>query len=115
MSYEVQSISPTGRFEVRICAWEARNALWVQNPVVVDATTGEARLRFESNLWSLDKSAWQSHSTVLLRLRKYPGNHPPTSLDVIVDLDAGTSSIQSRSVVDFTKLERCMDDALSWT
>jgi hypothetical protein len=60
-----------------------------------------ALLTFESELWSLDHSDWQSESVVKLRLRKFPGNHEPAQVGVSVDCRHGTAQLDSGLPVKF--------------
>jgi hypothetical protein len=114
MPYELRSTSPTGRFEVRVSVWEARNSLWVESPEIFDLTESKPQLRFGSELWSLDDSEWKSNSVVRLVLRKFPGNHAPVQLEVLADLQSQTASVQSSPPVPLEHLEHAMEHQLVW-
>lgn len=114
MPHEVRSLSPTGRFEVRVNVWEARNSLWVESPEIFDLTENKSLLQFASNLWSLDSSDWKTSSVVCLVLRKFPGNHVPVQLEVTVDLQSKTASVQSSPPLPLGALEQAMERQLKW-
>ena len=114
MPYELRSTSPTGRFEVRVIAWEARNSLWVESPVIFDLIENKILLRFGSELWSLDESEWKSDFVVRLVLRKFPGDHTPVQLEVLADIQNQTGSVQSLPAVPFEHLEQAMEHQLVW-
>jgi hypothetical protein len=110
-----ESRSPSGRFEISVSAWEARMSHWIETPTISDSFTGKEVLRFEDPNWSLDSAQWLSDSTVVLTLRKYPGNHHPTSLAATVDCLAGTAAVEGTSVPSLRHLERALDGALTWS
>jgi hypothetical protein len=114
MPYELRSISPTGRFEVRVRVWEARNSLWVESPEVFDLIENKSVLRFCSDLWSLEESGWKSDSVALLVLRKFPGNHTPVHLELLADFQNQTVFVQSSQTVPFNDLEQTMEHQLVW-
>ena len=107
------SQSPSGRFEITISAWEARMSLWIETPTLLDRHSNEAILVFQDPNWSLDSATWTSDATVVLTLRKYPGNHRPTSLVATVDATARTATVEG-TTVPLTALESLLDEQLTW-
>jgi len=85
--------SPTGRFAFRIVAWEARMSHWIESFTLVDATTGATVWRMDDPNWSLDEARWISDSVVEISIRKYPGDHSPSSFEVTIDCDARTAAV----------------------
>ena len=108
------SESPTGRFVIGISAWEARMSLWIETPTLSERLTGKQLLAFKDPNWSLDSADWLNDSTVVLKLRKYPGNHVPTGLIATVDCLAGTAVIGETRVDSLECLEDRLDKALTW-
>ena len=88
---------------------------WIETPAISDRLTGKDVFRFKNPNWSLDSAEWLGHSTVVLSLRKYPGNHRPTSVAATVDCLAGTAAIDGKSVPSLRELERALDSALTWS
>jgi hypothetical protein len=100
VSSTVKSNSPDGQFQVRVEAWEARMSLWVESPEICNAGTGETLLQFVSEMWSLDKANWKTNELVELTMRKYPGNHTPAQLTVVVDCRNKVAALQSLPPVE---------------
>ena len=81
-------VSPSGTYAVEADPWEARNSQWVYTPRVIELTTGKTVLALSDTRWSMDSAIWVSDSEVSLRLRKFPGDHLPLHLEVLVDSQA---------------------------
>jgi hypothetical protein len=115
MPLETPSISPSGRWHIEVNAWEARNSLWVESPLIRDSQTGAVVLRFADANWSLDASAWLSDDVVRLALRKYPGNHDPGAVEVTVDGGNAIAALPSGRAVLLSGLEALLEQQLRWT
>ena len=109
----LKTTSPDGRFQVRVDQWEARNSLWVESPEIWDTIENKTLFRFKSELWSIDRSEWLTEVLVSLTLRKYPGNHLPVDLGVVLDCEKQNASIRSL-VVDLQELEALMEQRVLW-
>ena len=115
MSTNVRSTSPRDRYIITVDSWEARMSLWIDSPTLADRRTGDKVLSFEDPNWSLDAARWLDDSTVVLTLRKYPGNHTPGSIDVTVDCAGRTAMIGAVRVDGLSQLEPEMEKALKWS
>jgi hypothetical protein len=109
-----QSVSPDGRFEILTDAWEAGNSHWVETPSIRDRISGEPIPSFTDNSWSLDESLWCSGSIVRLTLRKYPGNHEPSSVMAIVDCAARTAITGGGRSVPLHAIESALEAEMTW-
>ncbi len=49
-----------------------------------------------------------------MEMRKYPGNHLPVSLKVIVDCSAGSGAVEGRPARAIGVLEQDLEAALTW-
>jgi hypothetical protein len=107
--------SPDGNFDVRTSAWEMFNTHWVHWPKLLDTRTNEVLFAPNDN-WSVDPPtpAWIGPSLLRLVMRKYPGNHEPAQLEVLVDCEARSFELSSGGKGDLSELEARMDSALSW-
>jgi hypothetical protein len=114
MSTNVRSTSPHDQYVITVDSWEARMSLWIDSPALTERRTGENLLAFEDPNWSLDAARWLDDSTVVLTLRKYPGNHTPGSIDVTVDCAGRTATIGGAKVGRLGELEQQMEKALRW-
>jgi hypothetical protein len=108
------SDSPSGRFGVTISALEARMSLWIETPTLSDRSTSEQLLVFKDSNWSLNSAEWLSDSIVVLKFRKYPGNHIPPEVTATIDCLAKTAEINGKRVDTLAQMERCLDEALTW-
>jgi hypothetical protein len=79
MPGETRFTSPSGRFLIYVNAWEARLSLWIETPEIYDTIANETLLRLRNSNWSLDQAAWQTENIVTMTVRKYPGDHTPSS------------------------------------
>ncbi|MGB7416536.1 MAG: hypothetical protein WA902_20195 [Thermosynechococcaceae cyanobacterium] len=111
---EVSSTSPTGRYCVVVAPWEARSSLWVATPSIINAETKTTLLSFSDDCWSLDASTWFSENTVKLSLRKYPGNHLPSELKVVVNCTDGFALLPSGRSVILERLEQEINQVMVW-
>ena len=89
-------------------------SLWVDTPTLTDCATGENLLSFEDPNWSLNEARWTDDSTVVLGLRKYPGNHTPGAIDVTINCAARTAVVGSVAVGKLDEVERQLEKALKW-
>jgi hypothetical protein len=51
---------------------------------------------------------------VVLRLRKYPGNHIPPEVVTTIDCIAGTAEVEGNKVDSLAQVERFLEEALVW-
>jgi hypothetical protein len=87
MDTGLRSTSPRGEYIVTVSSWEVRMSLSGRySDAGGSQRTGENLLSFEDPNWSLNQARWTDDSTVVLSLRKYPGNHTPWAIDVTVNL-----------------------------
>lgn len=77
--------SPNGTYAVRVDAWEARMSLWVETPKNIDCHSRTVLFAFSDERWSLERATWLNASVVHLLLRRFPGDHLPTFVEVVVD------------------------------
>jgi len=110
---ETKYPSPDGTYLFQIYPWEARMSLWIESPELIDTRSGQSLLRFYDSNWSLDHAQWLDDSTVELSLRKYPGNHTPSSLEVVLDCRRKTASLLGAPAVAVSELESAMDALLT--
>ena len=61
-----------------------------------------------------DRLALHVAHVVELALRKYPGNHRPSVLELVLDLGAGTATFADGVVVPLAELEPAADAHLAW-
>lgn len=108
------SSSPSGRYKITFDEREVFNTCWVQVPTLVDTRTGETLLSFKDRFWSADEVEWRSDSVVVMELRKYPGNHLPSSLKMSVDCSAGSGTVEDRPPRAIAVLEQDLEAALTW-
>ena len=106
--------SPSGRFGISISAWEVRMSLWIETPVLCDRTNGQRLLVFKDSNSSLNSAEWLSESVVLMKLRKYPGNHLPAEVVTTIDCIARTAEVEGKKVNSLSEVERFLEEALVW-
>jgi hypothetical protein len=106
--------SPSGRFGISISAWEVRMSLWIETPMLSDRSSGQRLLVFKDSHWSLNSAEWLSESVVVMKLRKYPGNHIPPEVVTTIDCIAGTADVEGKKVDSLAQVERHLDEALVW-
>ena len=93
----LSSSSPNGRYILQKYPWEVR-AQWIETPELLDTQTNTALLHFENACWSLESATWLEGSLVLLRLRRYPGNHIPFSFEASIDCENQTATVGNTPV-----------------
>jgi hypothetical protein len=99
------------RFEIVTREREAFNTHWVFTPTV-RRLDGEVLVEIHDTKWSADEAVWHG-DTIVMTMRKYPGNHRPVDLTVRVDCAAREGEIDgARHPLD--RLEAAMDAALHW-
>jgi hypothetical protein len=99
------------RFEVVAREHEAFNSHWVFTPTV-RRRDGEVLVEIRDTMWSVDEAVWHG-DTIVMTMRKYPGNHRPVDLTVRVDCAARAAEIDGASY-PLEELEVAMDGALHW-
>ena len=87
-------------------------SLWVEPPELIDTVANETLLRFANERWSLDQATWRSPTVVALLLRRYPGDHSPSQLEVVIDCPARTATLGALTDVPLSGLEGALDQAL---
>jgi hypothetical protein len=107
-----QSVSPSGAFEIRVSTREIFNSHWLEVPTIVDRSDGSTLWTVTDDKWSLDSASWEGNA-VKMTLRKYPGNHTPGDLEVLVDCDTRTARL-GETPVSFTALEQALEGRLTW-
>ena len=112
MTPETKSISPTGRYMVQIFPWEVRMSHWIETPQLLDTHTQQRLISFEDSTWSLNQADWQSNSVVKLSLRRYPGNHTPSSVEVLVDCEHDRATVEGTVVEGLANLEAALERAI---
>jgi hypothetical protein len=113
LNMETKYPSPDGCYYFRIYPWEARMSLWIECPDLIEAGSGQSLFRFGDSNWSLDHAEWLDYTTAELKLRKYPGNHSPSSLTATIDCVQQTASLMGAPAIPLRELESAMDAALS--
>jgi hypothetical protein len=110
MDAEIQSVSPTGRFQVLAQPWEARSGLWVYPPEIHDAALGQVVFELVDYRWSLDRSVWLSESLVELTLRRFPGEAQVMAIKIAFDCFTSTSVLQAKTFANLGLLESAMNE-----
>ena len=114
MEIETKYPSPSGRYVFQIVAWEARMSLWIESFTLVEAATRAPVMLLQDDNWSVDSAEWLGDSVVKMRLRKYPGNHTPSQVEVSVDCEGRTAEVQGGVRMPLAQLEHTLDRTLSW-
>lgn len=112
MSFEIQSTSPTGRYQLQVDPWEARNSHWVLSPQIADGESGRILFRLSASAWSAENSAWENDEVVRIELRKYPGDQPRPCLVVRLNCAQETGGLEGGHAVPFAALEVLLEEAL---
>ncbi|WP_296233172.1 hypothetical protein [Pseudomonas sp. UBA4617] len=109
---EMESIvAPGGRFSVRVAAWEARNSQWVYVPSLLDTHTQAVIFAFASPHWSMDQATWRSDATVHFVLRKFPGDHHPATLELLVNCANKTAAVGAGTEFRLAEIEQALEAA----
>ena len=82
-------------------------------PRIYDLASGKTVLALTDTRWSMDSATWGSDSVVSLRLRKFPGDHLPMHLEVLVDCTKGTAVVEAGQVSSLAELEAVLDAAFT--
>jgi hypothetical protein len=77
-----------GRLKILVESSEIRMSHWIDNPRVVDTRTGRSILDLHGGLWDLLEVA-ELPTSIVLRMRKYPGTSAPVELALSVDRPGG--------------------------
>ena len=109
MDPEEKYLSPTGTYVFHIAAWEARMSHWIESFTLVELASGASVLRLRDSNWSLDTAEWLSESEVRMQLRKYPGNHTPSSFEVRVNCEAQTAQVNGGLPMSLNKVEPALN------
>ena len=110
MSTEIASTSPTGRYVIRVFPWGVRMSHWIETPELLDTHTNTILIRFTDPNWSLETATWKSDTVVTLSLRRYPGDHTPSSFEATVDCQRQTATIGQQALL-LTRFERVLEHA----
>jgi hypothetical protein len=97
-----------GGVEVIVEPREMRMSHWVYAPKLVDASAGSVLLDLTGKLWDL-VSVTDSGDSLILRLRKYPGDRPEVVIQILRD---GRKIVVEGNVVDSEKLEIHLEAAI---
>lgn len=104
-------IAPGGRFAVKVAAWEARNSQWVYVPSLLDRQTQAVIFAFADPRWSMDQATWRSHATVHFVLRKFPGDHHPATLELLVNCANQTAVVVAGTEHKLAEIEQVLEAA----
>jgi len=107
-------MSDAGPYQLRIHEHSGRMSHELRTPAVIATATGEAVIAFSDSAWSLDEHQWRGDSVLRLVLRKYPGNHLPTTLDCTADLAARTVVFTDGARVPLSEFEGALNARLTW-
>lgn len=105
---ETKYPSPTGKYHFQIAPWEARMSLWIESPALLKAKNDEVIFTFDNPNWSLDSAEWLNEEHVKMTLRRYPGDHTPSSFEVEVDCDAKQATV-GRDAIPLDALEKHLE------
>ncbi|MBV4491037.1 hypothetical protein [Pseudomonas oryzicola] len=109
---EIETITaPAGRFAVRVAAWEARNSQWVYVPSLLDMHTQTVIFAFANPHWSMDQATWRSDATVHFVLRKFPGDHYPATLELLVNCANQTAAVGAGAEHSLAEIEQALEAA----
>jgi hypothetical protein len=87
MSTDGREFSPDGRFFILSTSYEMRMSHWLSHAALWDAASRQLLLEVGNSLWSTEKVTWApDSSSVVIALRRYPGDAPGIELDVFPDL-----------------------------
>ncbi|BCM91476.1 hypothetical protein IAD21_03349 [Abditibacteriota bacterium] len=100
--------SPTGKYLFQISPWEARMSLWIESPALLKADTNQTIFTFKNSNWSLDSADWLDTERVKMSLRRYPGDHNPSSFEVELNCLTFQATIDGQTF-DFAALEKHLE------
>jgi hypothetical protein len=90
-----------GRLQLLVEPSEMRMSHWIDNPKVVDTRTGRSVLDLHGSLWDLMEIT-ELPTSIVLRMRKYPGTSAPVELALSIDRPGGV--LDGRLLDDATLL-----------
>ena len=102
--------SPSGKYVFHVVAWEVRMSLWVESFTLAEAASGTPVLRLSDSNWSLDTAEWLDDSRVTMQLRKYPGDHTPSSFQVLVDCETKMAELADEPAIPLPTLEQALKE-----
>lgn len=105
MALEAHSHSPDGRFRLEVAAWEVRMSHWIECPVLSECAADRLLFAFRDKHWSLLEASWDAQSRLHLALRRYPGDHDPPHLDVVVDCATALATLDDGREIPLARLE----------
>jgi hypothetical protein len=108
----MQSVSPSGLFEITVSMREIFNSHWLEVPTLIERASGSILWTVADDRWSLDETAWDG-GAVTMTLRKYPGNHEPREVKARIDCVARMAQLGGKAV-PLAALEQALDATLSW-
>lgn len=109
---EIETITaPGGMFAVRVEAWEARNTQWVYVPTLLDVHTQAVIFTFADPRWSMDRVTWRGDAVAHFVLRKFPGDHRPAALELVVDCARRTAVVGAGTACTLAEIEQALEAA----
>ena len=82
---------------------------WIESFTLVEAEGGAALFRPKDSNWSLDSAEWTSDSLVKMQLRKYPGDHKPSSFEVVIDCESQTARAHGGDSIPLRELDEALE------
>lgn len=110
MISDAKFVSPTKRYAFSVSPWEARMSHWIDSFALCEVASGAVVFSPADSNWSLDGASWLGESTVLLSLRRYPGDHSPSIFEVTVDCDARTAELKGRPAIPLPALDSALEE-----
>jgi len=105
--------SPNKTFLVQFYPIEMKMSHWVNRPRLVNANSDEVLLDLSASLWHADQVRWRTDSkSVLLELRRYPGDVPATHLEI--NLEGKVARLPGWHTAQQTVQGFPLSQALSW-
>ncbi|UPG91794.1 hypothetical protein L2Y96_08530 [Luteibacter aegosomaticola] len=98
-----------GEIEISVEPHEMRMSHWVYAPKVTDISAGRVLFDLTGKLWDLT-AVTETEESLLLRLRKYPGDRP--EVDLLIQRN-GRGLLISAQPVDEAEIERYLDAAMA--
>lgn len=106
---EVWSLSPTGAYAVHVHPWVAPGENVVNTPEIADTNFQYPILHFSDDLWSLRSVEWRSPAVVSLKIRKYPGDHFPSEVEVVVNCAEKVAQVNGESPQPLSKVAASLE------
>lgn len=82
---------------------------WIEAFALLESSSGAVVFEPSDSNWSLDSAVWLNDSTVLLRLRRYPGDHTPPVFEVKVDCQACTAEVAGQTSIPLQAIDSVLD------